>query len=131
MSNYLLSESIRKFGPQKYLACLRRRFLAGVYTKERFAFLAAKAYLAISKPIRALTLLKTTDFVLKNDFYQSEMLDILTQSEALIVKSSPSCSLNMIVKNESNNIAFALDSIDDIMDEIVICDTGNILSAVG
>jgi glycosyltransferase involved in cell wall biosynthesis len=125
MSNYLLSESIRKFGPQKYLACLRRRFLAGVYTKERFAFLAAKAYLAISKPIRALTLLKTTDFVLKNDFYQSEMLDILTQSEALIVKSSPSCSLNMIVKNESNNIAFALDSIDDIMDEIVICDTGS------
>ncbi len=32
----------------------------------------------------------------------------------------------MIAKNESLNIASALDSVDDIMDEIVVCDTGSI-----
>jgi glycosyltransferase involved in cell wall biosynthesis len=35
------------------------------------------------------------------------------------------CSLNMIAKNESAAIGGALDSVDTLMDEIIVCDTGS------
>ena len=86
---------------------------------------AAELYLTLQRPKRAEALLKKINI-------KSLTSEQLIQCELLKenIKNSPpspynSCSLNMIVKNEEQSIADALDSVDLIMDEIAICDTGS------
>jgi|WetSurMetagenome_2_1015567.scaffolds.fasta_scaffold16837_6 glycosyltransferase involved in cell wall biosynthesis len=121
---YELSACIQKHGALKYLAALRRRLAAGLYTKRQFAFLAAEAYFLINKPLRALALLNSAGFTLDSDGSQQKILGLLSHYHAR-PQSTRGCSLNMIVKDESASIAGALDSVDVLMDEIVVCDTGS------
>jgi glycosyltransferase involved in cell wall biosynthesis len=122
---FSLFHCLQKYGASNYLKILRMRFQAGLYTKEHFAYLAANVYFFLNKPIRALTLLKSVDFAVGSP-YRQRMLLVMLSSKNPFIKSSTGCSLNMIVKNESAAIGGALDSIDDCMDEIIICDTGSI-----
>jgi tetratricopeptide (TPR) repeat protein len=109
---------IEKFGAGTYLRSLRRRLAAGLYTPERYRFLAARAYLAAGMPWRARALLEQ---VATDGLYEWLMKDI----ERACGRSAPPCSLNMIVKNEEASLGGALDSVDALVDEIVVCDTGS------
>ncbi len=126
MQNYSIAECIRKYGASGYLNVVRKRFCAGGYSRERFIYLAARTYLLIDKPGRALALLESLDSAIISSDYNTNLLDLTGKMKSLPIVSSPTCSLNMIAKNESLNIASALDSVDDIMDEIVVCDTGSV-----
>jgi tetratricopeptide (TPR) repeat protein len=124
MMHYELSECFKKYGASQYLSILRKRFIAGLYTKAHFAFLAAEAYFFLGKPIRALTLLKSVGFVADAGFRQRKLLALLSKNRD-DSDTKKGCSLNMIAKNESVTIGGALDSVDAIMDEIIVCDTGS------
>jgi glycosyltransferase involved in cell wall biosynthesis len=141
MSHYENKKCMLKYGASNYLGALRKRFLSGLYTKERFALLAAEAYCLINKPIRALTLLNcagsiagmSTSEAGKDvhdelpgiaDFRKGELLDVQSKYRAGKY-AQRGCSMNMIVRNEGDSIAAALDSADVLMDEIVVCDTGS------
>lgn len=125
MEQYPIAECIAKYGASGYLKAVRKRFCAGRYTKERFMYLAASAYVLIEKPNRALALLESIDSPINSSDYNGRLSNLTSKIKSLPVASSPACSLNMIAKNEAKNIGPALDSIDDIMDEIVVCDTGS------
>jgi len=121
--SYSIAGCIRKFGAAGYLNILRKRLEKGLYDKEQFCLRAAQAYLWIAKPRRCRSMLAScTDMRPENAALSRELLDDATQA---CNETTPSCSLNMIVKNESHNICGALDSVDDIMDEIIVCDTGS------
>ena len=121
---YELSQCIQTYGASRYLNTLRKRFIAGLYTKEHFTVLAAQAYLLLDKPLRALTLLNSVDRIMDLGHLQQKLLESLS-NDLDRPPSQKGCSLNMIVKDEAASIAGALDSVDDCMDEIVICDTGS------
>jgi tetratricopeptide (TPR) repeat protein len=116
---YLIADCLRKYGAAAYLKCQRRRLNAGFYSKKTFCRRAATAYIIVEKPKRALALLN--EYHSGADDYEA-IVHAARQTDAL---HPCCCSLNMIVKNEERNIGRALDSVDDIMDEIVICDTGS------
>jgi glycosyltransferase involved in cell wall biosynthesis len=124
MMDYDISECIKKYGANDYLKVLRKRYMAGRYSLENFTMLAARAYFFIQKPLRALTLLKSIGFYLDSDSGQRRLLDLLSH-ERPVPPFYAGCSLNMIVKNEADSLADALDSVDDCMDEMIICDTGS------
>ncbi len=121
---YDISECVRKFGAAKYLKALRDRFTAGLYTKRQFSFLAAEAYFLINKPLRGLKLLGSVGFAVDTESNQQKLLSFLSNHHKR-PRSAGGCSLNMIVKDEAASIAAALDSVDALMDEIVVCDTGS------
>jgi tetratricopeptide (TPR) repeat protein len=115
---YPLAECITLFGAGRYLKMLRSRYGAGLYSPERFCRMAAAAYRMIDKPMRATALLQSFSASCADSDGQCVLpLDAMPQTGT--------CSLNMIVKDEEANLAAALDSVDDVMDEIVICDTGS------
>jgi glycosyltransferase involved in cell wall biosynthesis len=99
---------------------LRKQFRLGQLTKNRFIFLAAQEYAAEGKPHRALALLDSSDIA------DGESAQIAILQRTIGAPPPPACSLNMIVRDEEANLGPALDSIDAIADEIVICDTGSI-----
>ncbi|MFW5960145.1 MAG: glycosyltransferase [Chitinivibrionales bacterium] len=77
-------------------------------------------------PIRAEEMLKRVDKV-EFDHKDAGFHDSL--SEQVIIEKGriePLCTLNMIVRDEAENIGNALDSIDECVDEIVINDTGSV-----
>ena len=125
MNHYSIAECIIKYGASDYLKAIRKRFQAGGYTRERFIFLAARAYVLIDKPLRAMALLGSFDSPILSGDYNVKLLDLTSKIKTMSLGSFPTCSLNMIAKDERLNIGFALDSADDIMDEIVVCDTGS------
>lgn len=106
------------------LQVLRENCLNGHINKTTFAIEASIHYAALNLPKRAKTVL---------DLVDEDNLDIDYQLKLLMMKkklerktfNKKTCSLNMIVKNESLNITNALSSVDFIMDEIVVCDTGS------
>lgn len=122
----LINTNTKKISDLKsILTSLREELNSGQISKTQFLLNAAKAYLGGQMPLRTLALLKTIE---KRNFIpdQSIQYDLLKND----IKNFPPlpyqlCSLNMIVKNEEHNITEALDSVDSIMDEIVICDTGS------
>ena len=123
MREYLTTECIKKYGASAFLRGLRKRYCAGLYTKDQFVLQAAKTYCALAKPLRAMALLASMGSPDDRPAQRQELS--LARAEKSLPTAHPGCSLNMIVKNERSNVAAALDSIDDIMDEIVICDTGS------
>lgn len=95
-------------------------------TRNQFILQASESYIILEKLLRASALLELIEpGLLSSDqlIQYTHLIDSCNSS-----KSPPgqSCSLNMIVKNEEENIGNALDTIDVIMDEIVICDTGSV-----
>jgi tetratricopeptide (TPR) repeat protein len=120
---YSIAGCVRKYGPAAYLRALRKRLEMGLYDRERFCRYAAQAYLWAGMPKRGLALLES--FPAARRAAPALFGDLV--DEARIAGGGPggSCTLNMIVKNEETTIAAALDSVDDVVDEIVICDTGS------
>jgi glycosyltransferase involved in cell wall biosynthesis len=121
--SYSIAECIGKYGAAAYLRVMRRRLNKGLYDRERFCFLAARAYLWAKRPKRALALLQTCEHV--RPVNMAVFQSLVTEATRSCSTRPLACTLNMIVKNEEKNIAEALDSIDDSIDEIVICDTGS------
>jgi len=120
---YNIKAHIEKNGVGRYLMILRKRLLLGMYSLEEYAIVAAQAYLWAKKPYRCLALL---NYLSSNIQYPSAAVDQLRNEAFFAASSLPVlCSMNMIAKNEASNIGPALESIDDIADEIVICDTGS------
>ena len=116
---------LETYGAKGYLACLRNRYRAGNYTWPQYALRAAAAYLIDKKPKRAQALINTLDakqLTIKED---AAYAGIIRQINSCAPLPYSDCSLNIIAKNESENIAAALDSADSYFDEIVICDTGS------
>lgn len=106
------------------LQTLRENCLSGNINKTTFAIEAAMHYSALNMPKRAKAVL---DLAIEDNLeidYQLKLLMIKKKLERKVF-GKKTCSLNMIVKNESSNIVKALSSIDHIMDEIVVCDTGS------
>jgi glycosyltransferase involved in cell wall biosynthesis len=122
--SYSIAECIGKYGVAAYLRVMRRRLEKGLYDRERFCFLAAQAYLWAKRPKRALALLQTCGEHVR-PVNMAVFQGLVAEATHSCSERPPACSLNMIVKNEEKNIAAALDSVDDSMDEIVICDTGS------
>ena len=120
---YSIAGCVRKYGAADYLRVLRKRMKKGLYDQERFCLLSAQAYLWAGRPKRSLALLNS--FLPGPQIAGSRFREIIDDATIAARESDHTCSLNMIVKNEEKNITAALDSIDDSMDEIVICDTGS------
>jgi tetratricopeptide (TPR) repeat protein len=116
---YTIRQCIRNFGAARYLWCLRARRDAGAYSDEEFVVLAARAYLDNGHPRRALALLCGHP----SPAAAHAVLAAEAQRSALSIPCP--CTLNMIVKNEEATLGRALGSVDDIVDEIVVCDTGS------
>ncbi len=108
------------------LLSLRKKLREGQINTSQYVLDAAEAYLDNRLLLRAMTLLKS---LMSTDSLTTEQSFQYYQVKNRILTTPPlpfqSCSLNMIVKNEEQNIPDALDSVDTIMDEIVICDTGS------
>jgi glycosyltransferase involved in cell wall biosynthesis len=122
---YSIAGCIRKYGAGDYLKVLRKRLGKGLYDRERFCVLAAHAYLWAGKPKRCLSLLNSCMPVAPPKASVHTFRELMDDATCACAEQTNTCSLNMIVKNEEKNIEAALDSIDDIMDEIVVCDTGS------
>jgi glycosyltransferase involved in cell wall biosynthesis len=120
INEYSISSLIDKYGAERYLKCLHSRYQKGLYDTEQYCKVAANAYLYINKPYRAIALLYSYEFMSK-EWY----LELKKKVSEACQKTECRSSLNMIVKNEEKNIRTALESVDDIMDEIIICDTGS------
>ncbi len=123
---YSLSELIGKYGAKHHLEGLRARLIRGDCSYPEYAFYAARGYLMAAKPRRAIALLESIDPWFSPRGSRQNAADILSQSfAALEKKQEKTCSLNMIVRNESEHIENALNSVDDLVDEMVIVDTGS------
>ena len=107
------------------LQALRTDFNNGVMTKSQFFLTAAAAYYASGKPLRAKAMLDTIEPGLLTTDQILRRTELLDKCNLPKYSAAPTCSLNMIVKNEEARIGDALESIDSIVDEIVICDTGS------
>jgi tetratricopeptide (TPR) repeat protein len=116
---YTIRQCIRNFGAARYLWCLRTRRDAGMYSDEEFVLLAARAYLDNSNPRRALALL------CGHPSPAPAHAALMAEAQSSAVSIPCRCTLNMIVKNEEAAVGRALGSVDDIVDEIVVCDTGS------
>ena len=107
------------------LQSLRQKLREKQIETTEFILKATELYSTLQKPKRAEALLKK---IISKNLTPEQLFQLELLKER--IKTSPpsankSCSLNMIVKNEEQSIAEALDSVDVIMDEIVICDTGS------
>lgn len=106
------------------LAKLREKFLLNEVNRDDFIIDAAIHYAALG-------LFKRTEAMINllenRDIDDDSLLKLLIIQKKLSHYTSPNrtCTLNMIVKNEESNIYDALTSVDFIMDEIIICDTGS------
>lgn len=125
MRTYPIDHCIRTYGADTYLRGLRRRYAAGAYTRAHFAYFAARAYLAAGKPRRASALLQTLDPTYAPSRRHSPVWALAAQTHSAPPSPRPQCSLNMIVRNEQETLGPALDSVDTLMDEVVVCDTGS------
>jgi len=93
--------------------------------KTQFSLTAAEIYLNCQLLLRAMALIQLIDtetLTPEQSFQYHQLKQNIISFPPLLHKL---CSLNMIVKDEEHTIAEALDSVDSIMDEIVICDTGS------
>ena len=107
------------------LQLLRQSIRDGQITLTEFLLNAAELYISLEKPLRAKALLKNIDEATLSTEQLTQYVFLKKNVDTLPHSSYKSCSLNMIVKNEEKSISEALDSVDVIMDEIVICDTGS------
>lgn len=112
-------------GDKGEVELLRRACRDGEISVNEFAYRAACAYLSDRKPLRARRLLNLLDRGYRPAEGMQSTGELLRRIETSSPSSLPTCSLNMIVRNEECGIAEALDSVDEIMDEIVIVDTGS------
>lgn len=119
------TETINKSEIKIALQSLRQSFRDEQITPAEFLINAAELYISREKPLRAKALLKNVDEATLSceQVIQYELLK--RKVDTLPHSPFKSCSLNMIVKNEEESITDALDSVDVIMDEIIICDTGS------
>ncbi|MDD5673493.1 MAG: glycosyltransferase [Chitinivibrionales bacterium] len=114
-------EYANKYGWGPYLDILRKRYRAKLYSRGRFCGLMARAYFLMGKPRRAAAIVA----LVPDAVSAADAIAIVNGQIRQTERPAPTCCLNMIVKNEEKNIAAALSSVDDIMDEIVVCDTGS------
>ena len=127
MELYQMNDLVKKYGAADYLRSLRRRLSAGECTRQEFCYNAARAYIAGEKPLRALSLATLVDPDYAPDADQIPMRNIASLATKLAAgMEHRTCSLNMIARDEGLSIGAALDSVDDIVDEIVIGDTGSV-----
>lgn len=107
------------------LQSLRQKLRDEQITTTEYLLNAVELYITLDKPLRAKALLKNINEnkITTGQLTQYELLK--NSLDNLPPSPYKSCSLNMIVKNEEQLIANVLDSIDLIMDEIVVCDTGS------
>ncbi|MBD3322071.1 MAG: tetratricopeptide repeat protein, partial [Chitinivibrionales bacterium] len=126
MKTYSISEHIKKHGAGEYLKSIRTRCRHGFYSAEEFRYHAAKTYLSIELPQRAMALLNGLDPDYAPSEDQPAMRSLYSRAREMRETTGVTCSLNMIVRDECERIMDSLDSVDDIMDEIVICDTGSV-----
>lgn len=104
---------------------LRVDYLDRKINRAVFSIESAINYAALGLYKRAEAVLSISN---EKDLEDESLLKLLVIRKKLQnhIPSLKTCSLNMIVKNEEKNISTALTSVDSIMDEIVICDTGSI-----
>lgn len=91
-----------------------------------FALSSARLYLTIQKPRRAKTLLETIDNERLGEDHRAQKRLLLEEAHLQSTSDQKTCSLTMIVRDESANIADCLDTVDTVMDEMIICDTGSV-----
>ncbi len=105
---------------------LRTRLLDGTVSKGHYFFQAARHFAAQRKPLRAQALLdRYVHYTGDRDSPSCRSLH--NQIENLRAMHSPAscCSVAFIMRNEQHNCMAALQSIDSLADEIVVCDTGS------
>jgi len=107
------------------LAGLRVEHLDNSMRFEEYCYHAATLYLELEKPLRALRLLKRLNAGYAPAICLPPVSALLERATARISFPYPLCTVNMIARDEEKNIGPALDSIDAIADEIVVCDTGS------
>ena len=109
------------------LISLRQKYSLQKINKTQFFLHAAELYCDNNKPIRAKCLLNKVDSANLSCKQSIELIQLTKKVDNKIASHSQSntCALTMIVKNEQDNIAGSLDSIESFMDEIVITDTGS------
>lgn len=107
------------------LSSLRKQYYDGNLEHFEYIMQASVCYLEIQKPKRAQALLNS---IQARVLTKQQKRDFIACKKAIMTQplnQASSCTLNMIAKNEERNITEALNSIDILMDEIVICDTGS------
>ena len=107
------------------LAGLRVEHLDNSIRFEEYCYHAAMLYLELEKPLRALRLLKRLNAGYAPAICLPPVSALLERATGRTSFPYPLCSVNMIARDEEKNIGAALDSIDAIADEIVVCDTGS------
>ncbi|MFW5775513.1 MAG: glycosyltransferase, partial [Chitinivibrionales bacterium] len=113
----------------QHLRALRLQISRRQITWIDFALSAARLYIADHKPMRAAALLATLTELDQEQRLQAALLEAAIESAQ--DSGHKSCSLTMIVCDEGDNIVSCLDTVDAIMDELVICDTGSTDDTVG
>lgn len=103
----------------------RQCFRNGELSYIQYCLIAAAYYKANHKPRRAHALLECIDSTQCRSEQMQHYRSLMQSDTKIKSLPPPVCSLNMIVKNEARCIGEALDSVDEIMEEIVICDTGS------
>ncbi|MBN1981287.1 MAG: glycosyltransferase [Chitinivibrionales bacterium] len=119
----LLNQNQQKQPDQ--LVALRNAVNGHTMSKEQFLLQAAAIYLNLKKPLRSQALLSLIDY--RNLNYEQLFL-FQSLHERLQTEIKPECcdcTLTMIVKNEQQCLGTALQSVDTLVDEMVICDTGS------
>jgi glycosyltransferase involved in cell wall biosynthesis len=112
------------------LAGLRAEHLDNSIRFEEYCYHAATLYLELEKPLRAQRLLKRLDAGYAPVICLPPVSALLERATGRASFPYPLCSVNMIARDEEKNIGAALDSIDAIADEIVVCDTGSVDATV-
>ena len=83
MEHYITSQSVENYGAAGYLKGLRARFLSGGYSRERFVYLAARTYMLIDKPKRAVALLESLDAPITSSDYNGKLLELTLKLRTL------------------------------------------------
>ncbi len=111
--------------PSAILQTLRNDYRNGIIGKTDFLLNAGELYLDNHLLLRAMALIQMVDIEVLLPEQSFHYIRLKQKIVSLPSTQNSICTLNMIVKNEELTIADALDSVDTIMDEIVICDTGS------
>jgi tetratricopeptide (TPR) repeat protein len=107
------------------LDTLRKGLRSGAISREAFCLDSAELYLALNLPKRAAAVLHITEKQTLNAEQAARYALLNSGTANASFPCHKTCSLNMIVRNEEQSIAGALDSVDLIMDELIVCDTGS------
>lgn len=109
---------------QEELFQLRINYYNGNIDKTTFAIEVANIYSILGLFKRAEAILEILD---ESELQEDYLLKLFLIKRKLknYKSEKQTCSLNMIVKNEETNLSDALNSVDTVMDEIVVCDTGS------